>query len=286
MNRPRLLLRLSPRRLELCLAAIGVFSSPGRAAKLEPAAVKAWDRYLKWATQKVERELSDQKGFLIQKYLSPQDKATVQRQLAAGEAVVRRMQGVVPPGTKFSLPDAAIHHWWGSIIVPNIMLADLLKFLQDYDHHAERFAEVVQSKLLSKEGETYKFFFKLKRSKSLVTVHYNTEQECVYRVHDSKRASSRSIATKIAEIEDAGTPHERELPPGDDRGFLWRLVTWWRFRQVDNDVVVECESASLSRSIPGIVNFIPGLRGYLESVPHESLQNTLIPIRKLAEPSR
>jgi hypothetical protein len=267
MNKPGLLLKLSPRRLALCLAAIAVFSSAGRAAKLEPAAVKAWDQYLKWADQKVERELADSKGFLIQNYLSPQDKATVQRQLVAGEAVVRRMQGVIPSGTKFSVPDAAIHHWWGSIMVPNIALADLLKFLQDYDHHAGRFAEVVQSKLLSKQGDKYKFFFRLKRSKSFVTVHYNTEQECLYRLHDPKTASSRSIATKIAELDNVGTPEERELPPGDDRGFLWRLVTWWRFKQIDNDVVVECESASLSRSIPGIVNFIPGLRGYLESVP-------------------
>ena len=61
-------------------------------------------------------------------------------------------------------------------------------------------------------------------------------------------------------------------------------MTWWRFQQVDNGVIVECESASLSRSIPGIVNFIPGLRGYLESVPYESLQNTLMPIRKFAKP--
>ena len=286
MNRPGPLLIFSPCRLALCLAAIGVFSSPGLAAQLEPAAVKAWDQYLKWADQKVERELSDSNGFLIQNYLSPQDKATVQRQLAAGETVVRRMQGVVPSGTKFTVPNSAIHHWWGSIIVPNIPLADLLTFLKDYDHHAGRFAEVVQSRLLSKEGEKYKFFFRLKRSKSIVTVHYNTEQECLYRLHDPKRASSRSIATKIAEIEGAGTPKERELSSNDDHGYLWRLVTWWRFQQVDKGVIIECESASLSRSIPGIVNFIPGLRGYLESVPYESLQNTLMPIRKFAKPSQ
>jgi hypothetical protein len=32
-----------------------------------------------------------------------------------------------------------------------------------------------------------------------------------------------STATKIAELADAGTPAEHELPPGEDRGFLWRL---------------------------------------------------------------
>jgi hypothetical protein len=281
MNRSGLFSR--PLSAVLCLAASLALSSPGRAAELTPATLKAWDQYLGWADQKVGKELSDPNGFLIQNYLAPQDKATVQRQLAAGEVVVRRMQGVVPPGTKFSVPDGTIHHWWGTILVPDITLDELLKFLKDYDHHAGRFAEVVQSRLISKEGEKYKFFFRLKRSKSVLTVHYNTEQECVYRTHDPKRASSRSVATKIAEIENAGTADERELPPGEDRGFLWRLVTWWRFQQVDNGVIVECESASLSRNIPGIVSFIPGLRGYLESVPHESLENTLMPIRKFAK---
>src|SRR5262249_20316587 len=98
MNRAGLVSRPCGRAL-LCLAAAPVFASPGLAAQLDPATVKAWDQYLQWADQKVQRELSDPNGFLIQNYLSPQDKATVQRQLAAGEAVVRRMQRVVPAGT-------------------------------------------------------------------------------------------------------------------------------------------------------------------------------------------
>jgi len=40
---------------------------------------------------------------------------------------------------------------------------------------------------------------------------------------------SRSYSTRIAEVEDAGTPEERERQVGDDHGYLWRLYTYWRF---------------------------------------------------------
>ncbi len=258
------------------------FASDAMAAKLQPHAVKAWDTYLQWADSKVERELADPNRFLIQDYLSPQERAKVQQRLNAGEVVVRRMQGVIPQGTTFEIRDAAIHHWWGSIFIPQITLAELLPFLKDYDHHGGRFREVQKSRLLSKNGENYRFYFRLKRSNPFITANFNTEQECKYRTNGPTQASSRSIATRIAELENADTPKEREFPPGDDHGFLWRLVSWWRFRQTPGGVVVECESASFSRNIPKLVVIIPGLRGYLESLPKDSLENTLTSVSREA----
>jgi hypothetical protein len=270
------------RRVCLFIALASVFPGDAGAARLTPEAIKAWDKYLEWADKKVERELSDGTRFLIQDYLPSQEKANVLRRLKAGEVVAERMKGVIPSGADFDIHDAAIHHWWGSILVPRLRLEDLLPFLQDYDHHAGRFVEVEKSRLLSKDGENYKFSFRLRRSKAVVTAYYNTEQECAYRTHNSNRASSKSRATRIAELESPGTPAERELPPGEDRGFLWRLVSWWRFQQTGDGVIVECESASLSRGIPFLISMVPGLRGYLESVPRESLENTLTSIRRHA----
>jgi len=88
------------------------------------------------------------------------------------------------------------------------------------------------------------------------------------------------VATKIAEVEDPGTASERERKPCNDRGFLWRLVSWWRFEQRGNDVVVELESASLSRDIPTVVKFLPGVSRYIRSTPRESLESVLTSIRK------
>ena len=63
---------------------------------------------------------------------------------------------------------------------------------------------------------------------------------------------------KIAELADAGTPREREKAPGEDHGFLWRLNAYWRFEQVGTGVLIECESVSLSRSVPLLVRPLVG----------------------------
>ena len=60
---------------------------------------------------------------------------------------------------------------------------------------------------------------------------------------------------------------------GDDSGFLWRLNSYWRFREQDGGVIVECESVSLSRGIPYGFGWLIG--DYVESIPRESLESTL-----------
>ena len=56
------------------------------------------------------------------------------------------------------------------------------------------------------------------------------------------RASSRSVSTKIAELDQPGTPREREKKAGEDSGFLWRLNAYWRYEQLGDGVLIECES--------------------------------------------
>jgi hypothetical protein len=265
--------------LLISLAAGHLLSQDAHAAKLTPATIQAWDRYFAWADEGVRRQLMDPSRFLIADFLSSPERQAVRREIESGAVVVRRVHGVVPYGTRFEVPEGEIHHWWGTVLVPDVTLEKLLTFLQDYDHHAGRFTDVERSRLISKNGNHYRFYLRLKRSKAIVTAYYNTEQECDYFYYGSGKASSRSIATKIAEIEDAGEPSEHECPPGEDRGFLWRLVSWWRFQQTDRGVIVECESASLSRDIPAIVKLIPGASSYIRSTPKESLESVLTSVR-------
>jgi hypothetical protein len=150
------------------------------------------------------------------------------------------------------------------VFVPNVSVQALIRAIQDYDHHTRYFKEVEQSKLVSREGDTFKIFLRLMRKK-VVTVRYNTDHTVIYRVHDNSRISSRSFTTKIAELDAAGSAAEKEKNVGDDSGYFWRLNSYWRFKEQDGGVVVECESISLSRSIPfGLGWFI---KGFVESVP-------------------
>lgn len=117
--------------------------------------------------------------------------------------------------------------------------------------------------------------------KKFVTVVYNTEHLITYRRHGPTHASSQSTATKITELAEPGTPLEHELPPGDDRGYLWRLNAYWRYEEVPGGVIAECESISLSRNIPfGFRDFVMPL---VRSAARESMEKALTALRAKLE---
>ena len=98
-------------------------------------------------------------------------------------------------------------------------------------------------------------FLKLRR-RQMVTVHYNTEHAVAYTRHRPEAASSRSVADTHRR---AGRRRDRRRTreaDRRDRGFLWRLNSYWRYRQVDEGVIVECESLSLSRGIPRFLRWV------------------------------
>ncbi|NWG12820.1 MAG: hypothetical protein HXY20_04705 [Acidobacteria bacterium] len=248
--------------------------------KLQPATIAAWDRYHAWAEERVRRQVSDPARFLARDHLSGNERKKVAERLRAGDIVVQRVsRGIVPPGQELAVPGGEIHHVWGIVMLPGVKMPELLRFLQDYDHHGGNFADVERSRLISRKNGHFRIFYRLSRSKAFFTACYNTEQEAEYRTVGPGRVFSWSNATRIAELENPGTPEERERPPGDDHGFLWRLVSWWRCQETEDGVIVECESASLSRDVPAMVSWIPGLGRYIRSTPVESLESVLSSIR-------
>ncbi len=55
------------------------------------------------------------------------------------------------------------------------------------------------------------------------------------------------------------------------------MNSYWRYEQVDGGVLVECESLTLSRSIPAALLYI--VRPLIKSVARESMQRTLRSMR-------
>ena len=178
-----------------------------------------------------------------------------------------------------ALPDARIHHWVGAVLVPGVTLDRLLAVLKENAGKESRFYDdVEQSRLLARDGDRLSVFMKLRRT-SIITVTYNTEHQVEYARLTATRATARSVATRIAELEDAGTAHEREKAAGDDNGFLWRLNAYWRYEEVAGGVIVECESVSLSRSVPLLVR--PVANPIVDRIARESLARTLASLRKV-----
>jgi hypothetical protein len=230
----------------------------------------SWERAVELTESRISRELQSKAGFLATDFLPRARRQDAARAFERGELFTAKL----PVGV--DVRGGMAHHWLGAVFVPDADVEELVRWLQEYDEHQNRFDDVEASRLLSREGERFEVFLRLRRKK-IVTVHYATEHEVVYRAHGSGRYSSVSRARRIAELENAGTRDEREKPPGTDRGYLWRLHSYWRFQEVRGGVVVECESLSLSRGVPAAVRWL--VAPYLDSVPRESLSSTLLPIR-------
>jgi hypothetical protein len=250
-------------------------------AGLSEETLAAWEAYRKLTEARIEKELSSTSGFLVRDFLEPGVAREVLGQLRSGVSVLER-ETRSEEGARIEIPKGLVHHWYATTFVPGAKIDDVLAWVQDYDRHKDYFDEVEDSRLVSRNGAVFDIFLRLRRKK-IVTVHYNTEHEVSYRSLGEGRAASRSVATRIAEIEDAGTPREKEKPVGDDQGFLWRLNSYWRFLQEKDGVVVECESISLSRTIPLPVRWM--VEPIINDVPRESLEAALLPMRNaLSQP--
>ena len=265
--------------LGLCLAT----PLTAAAAILQMRTVQSWDLYIQQTENRIAGELKEESRFLRLDRMNPADAAKVQSVVRAGNVYSERMKTLGAGGRDIDVNEGMIHHWYGTIFIPGIKVDPLLHWIQDYDEQYKYFKEVEKSKLLSHNGDTYRIYLRLTRSK-VVTVHYNTEHTVVYRDNGPGRASSRSFTTKIAEVDNAGTASEKEQPVGNDSGFMWRLNSYWRFREQDGGVLVECESVSLSRQIPFGFGWLVG--SYVESIPRESLESALTSIRDGVKTSR
>ena len=176
-----------------------------------------------------------------------------------------------------SVPDGRIHHWAGAVFVPGATLEGVLNRLENgAGRESESYEDVLASRLLHRDGDHLSVFMKLRRS-AIITVTYNTEHQVQYRRLGTRRATARSVATRIAELADAGTPREREKGPDDDSGFLWRLNAYWRYEELDGGVLIECESVSLSRNAPFGLRTLVG--PIVERIARESLEKTLRTLR-------
>jgi hypothetical protein len=246
------------------------------AEKLQSKTLDAWSDYVRQTEERIDRQRHNEDTFLFTDSLPPAERTAARSQMTAGQIYVHHVGG-----SSSTVPGGMIHDWVGGVWLPGVKLKPLLAWVQDYDAHSKYFQEVERSKLISREGDVFRIYYRFRRKK-IITVYYNTNHTVDYHVPSDTpgagRAYSRSIATRIAEVQHPGTSRETEAPVGDDSGFLWRLNSYWQFRETPDGVFLECESISLSRGIPAGLAW--AVRGFVESVPQESLVNTLTSIRK------
>jgi hypothetical protein len=264
------------RALAIFFAACLALPLPVHAAELQRQTAQAYDRYIELTAAQVTAELAQSGPYLWVERLPPEQRAPDEEQLRNGQVVIERLD-TLDSGKTIPVPGGIIHHWIGTVFVPGATLGETLAFMQDYDHKTEYFKpDIVRSKILRHDGDDYFVLLRFYNKKIITTV-IDTDQEIHYHVVDSTHAYSRSRTTRVQEVENAGRSDEKLAAEGHDRGFMWRMNTYWRFEEKNGGTYVECQAISLTRDIPTGLGWMVG--SFVTSVPRESLTFTLTTAR-------
>jgi putative flippase GtrA len=257
--------RVDPRKKALLagiVAGLMLSSGNAHAADVTPKMIAAWNRYVGAVQARLAREVE------------ADGSQTLTPRLRHGEIVIDEVEG-----NGRDAGGGTISHWRGSVFIRDVTLDELLEAAawrgraEDY-----RPEDVLDAKVLSRGPNSLRLFLKLRR-KAIVTAAYNTEHQIDFDKVSETRAVSRSISTRIAELRDVGTAREHEVSAGEDRGFMWRLYSYWRYDAVPGGVVVQLESLTLSRDVPWAVS--PIASPLINRIARESMVRTLTSLRPM-----
>ena len=232
--------------------------------QLNPKTLEAFDAHIHNAEMEMEQSLHESGSFLWSQ------QAPVRAQVIEnGQVVAQLWYGEGPA----KVPKGLIHDRIGAAFIPDSNIQELLAVMQDYDNHKNTYKpEVIDSKLISRDGNDFQVYLRFLKKK-IITVVLDTDHKVHYCAVDQTRWVCTSYTTKIAEVENAGTREERVLQPDRGYGFLWRLYSYWRLEERHTGVVVECRAISLTRDVPFGLGW--AIEPIIEKLPKESLINTL-----------
>jgi hypothetical protein len=228
-------------------------------AALEPSTVRAFEDYLRAA-----------------------DKQMTARAMQEG-AAQERTAGVFGNNVGMSAGRGMVHDWSAVTFVPGGRKEAAIAVLEDFSRHGSVYPEVVEGRTERREPGRVLGFHRL-RKKKLLEVNLEVKYQLDVLPAAGGRYASRSAATEIVEIDDAGTKRERRLPPGHDHGFLWRLQTYWTLDETSEGLWMEVRSITLTRDVPAAVGW--AVKPLVRDVPRQSLEAMLAATRRAVTEAR
>lgn len=237
--------------------------------KLTPETAKAFETYVKSAEAELDARWSGRAPFLSLA-VSAEDR----KRLFKGDLVIHPAASHNPQ----DVPDGLIHDWVGAVYIPNTSVSTVLAVLQDFDHHAKIYPEIIRSRMVKHEGNNMTGYWRIERKQQFVPAVFDVEQQVEYKEIAPEEWICRAYANDIREVQDAGTAREKDYPLGEGLGLLWRLNAFWSIEASGSGVLAECRTISLSRSIPNGMGWM--IKPFIQNVPRESLTSTLQNTRK------
>ena len=253
-----------------------LLSAEASAEGPQPKTIEAWNAYVAATETRIESELAATGAFLVSDRTD--DRGVTRAAITRGAIPIATLSTVDHSGRTLEVAGGTIAHWRGAVLLPGISLDALLHMLQHPNERGPYPEDVSSLRVLDRGPDRLTLAMRLSRTK-IVTATYDTEHVASYQRLGPTRASSKSVSTKIVEVANAGTSHERVLAAGQDRGFLWRMNSYWRYEEAPGGVLVELESITLSRGIPRGLGMV--LEPLIDRIARESVSRTLSSVRRL-----
>jgi hypothetical protein len=152
------------------LGIFGFAHGSTAASQLEPETIESFDHYIQSRESRIDQAVASENTFLWIDGLAHPRRAQANERLKEGRVIVDRSEtGDSADG--IHIPGGLMHDWIGIIFIPNVSLIQTLALVQDYDHAAQNYAPGVErSTLLSRSGDNFRVFLRLKRTEVLTTV--------------------------------------------------------------------------------------------------------------------
>lgn len=237
----------------LAAALFAAAALPAQTPK--PETIAAFGCYVESA----EGRMAARKTFLAIDTTSPE-----------AQSLVRSAKIVTTPGNganPHKIAGGMIYDWIGTVFIPRATVARTVRMLQDYDHRAEYFADVIAtSKLLCRTGEN-RFGFTMRIKEPVVA---DSENDVTWERLDDRTWRCRSVSGDVREV---GKPHN----------YLHRLNSYWRFLETPAGVFVEGETITLSGEFGSLMRTLGSLAGIN---PEKSLRRSLTSMRETVMSSR
>ena len=257
-----------------CVASL-LAPSVSLGADLKEDTLKAWDTYVQAADTEMH-------GRLNASFLWVDESPDRLQRVRNGEILISPVGKQIP----MPVPSGLIHDWIGVAFIPDARLEDVLSAARDYDDYKKFFKpSVVDSKSLGRDGPSDRHWMRVVNKEVVAETALDIEYETTYFQTDDRRCYNITHTTRVQEIRHYGKSDERELPPDQGSGYIWRLYSVARLEERDGGVYVELEAIVLSRNIPVAVRWLvnPIVRRVSRNAMLISLQQTEQAVRSIVD---
>ena len=233
-----------------------------------------WKQYATLTEQRIASELRDGKRFLAMDFGSTG--AADRQAVLAGQVPISQMLTKLANGSEMDIPDGWAHHWRGAVLLRGVRLDQVFRRLQE-EVPGKGKGDVIDAKIIGRDGTHLRTFIKLRRTGKVLPYDfvYDTYHDVVFTRRTPIAGTSTSVATRLVEMYHPGLADQRELRAGEDNRLLERWNSYWRYEEVKEGVIAECESITLSRRGPLGIG-----RGFADGTAQESMEKALGNLRE------